>query len=79
MFWLTFFIKKHNEGYFAAIIGRNPNRIKKSEFELNGKVYKLFRNDGENNLYGGKTGFDKRLAILKKGEKYDTVTVYKFI
>lgn len=51
----------NNEGYFSALIGRNSNRIKKSEFELNGKVYKLFANDGKNNLHGGKVGFDKKL------------------
>lgn len=51
----------NNEGYFGAIIGRNSNRIEKSEFEINGKTYKLFKNDGENNLHGGKTGFDKKV------------------
>ncbi len=50
-----------NEGYFSALIGRNSNRIKNSEFELNGKTYKLFANDGKNNLHGGKVGFDKKI------------------
>ena len=51
----------NNEGYFGAIIGRNSNRIENSEFELNGKTYKLNSNDGENNLHGGKNGFDKKV------------------
>ncbi len=51
----------NNEGYFAALIGRNSNRIEKSEFELNGKTYKLYANDGRNNLHGGKVGFDKKI------------------
>ena len=55
----------NNEGYFSAIIGRNSNRIKDSEFELNKKTYKLFANDGKNNLHGGKTGFDKKIWDTK--------------
>lgn len=51
----------NNEGYFGALIGRNSNRIENSEFELNGKIYKLFANDGRNNLHGGKEGFDKKI------------------
>lgn len=51
----------NNEGYFGAIIGRNSNRIENSEFKLNGKIYKLFNNDGKNNLHGGKCGFDKKI------------------
>ena len=35
-----------NNGYFGALIGRNSNRIENSEFELSGKVYKLYNNDG---------------------------------
>ena len=48
-----------NDGYFGAVIGRNSNCIENSEFELNGKIYKLYNNDGRNNLHGGKNGFDK--------------------
>jgi len=51
----------NNEGYFGALIGRNSNRIENSEFELNGKVYSLYPNDGKNNLHGGKDGFDKKV------------------
>ncbi len=51
----------NNEGHFSAIIGRNSNRIENSEFKLNGKTYKLFANNGRNNLHGGLKGFDKKL------------------
>lgn len=51
----------NNEGYFGALIGRNSNRIENSAFTLNGKTYQLFPNDGENNLHGGKVGFDKKV------------------
>ena len=50
-----------NDGYFGALIGRNSNRIENSEFELCGKIYKLYNNDGRNNLHGGKVGFDKKV------------------
>ncbi len=50
-----------NNGYFGALIGRNSNRIENSEFCLNGKEYKLYNNDGKNNLHGGKAGFDKKI------------------
>ena len=50
-----------NDGYYGALIGRNSNRIENSEFELNGKIYKLYNNDGRNNLHGGKEGFDKKV------------------
>lgn len=49
--------------YIAALIGRNSNRIENSEFSLNGKVYKLYANNGRNNLHGGKVGFDKKLWL----------------
>lgn len=51
----------NNDGYFGALIGRNSNRIENSEFELNGKIYKLHANDGRNNLHGGIEGFDKKI------------------
>ncbi|MBE7012364.1 MAG: galactose mutarotase [Ruminococcaceae bacterium] len=50
-----------NNGCFSALIGRNSNRIENSEFELNGKIYKLYANNGRNNLHGGKIGFDKKV------------------
>ena len=50
-----------NSGYLGALIGRNSNRIENSEFEINGKIYTLFPNDGNNNLHGGQIGFDKKI------------------
>jgi len=51
----------NGEGYFGAAIGRVGNRTKGAEFELNGKRYSLYKNDGNNHLHGGKIGFDSRI------------------
>ncbi len=46
-----------NDAFMGALIGRHGNRIEAAEFELNGKVYELVKNDGNNHLHGGKVGF----------------------
>ncbi len=47
--------------YFGAIIGRYANRIANSKFSLNGKEIEVSKNDGNNQLHGGKEGFDKKV------------------
>ena len=44
--------------YLGATIGRVANRIKGASFQLNGKTYDLYANNGENHLHGGKRGFN---------------------
>jgi aldose 1-epimerase len=47
--------------YLGCIVGRYANRIAKGEFSLDGKRYTLAKNNGENALHGGPTGFQTRL------------------
>ena len=51
--------------YFGATIGRYGNRIGGAKFKLEGKDYKLDKNDGENSLHGGNKGFDKVIWTAK--------------
>lgn len=60
-----------HSGYLGATIGRVANRIGRAQYELNGKIYKLNNNDGENTLHGGLSGFnDKVWKLVDCGEDF---------
>jgi aldose 1-epimerase len=48
-----------NTAYFGATIGRIANRIDSATFKFGLKTYRLFANNGQHHLHGGKKGFDK--------------------
>lgn len=62
-----------DDTYKGAVVGRSANRIGGAEFKLNGKVYKIDKNDGgKNHLHGGFNGFEKKIwtgEILPDGLK----------
>ena len=60
--------------YLGATIGRYAGQIKDSEFILNGTAYSLYKNDHENCMHGGKTGFDKKLFAASIDNDSNTVS-----
>lgn len=62
-----------NDGYYGALIGRNSNRIDNAEFVLNEKIYKLYANDGKNNLHGGKIGFNSKVWEVEEVEENNSI------
>ncbi|CAZ98792.1 aldose epimerase family protein [Zobellia galactanivorans] len=54
-----------NAPYFGGTVGRYCSQIKDARFSLNGKEYQLARIVGDNNLHGGKIGFDKKIWKVK--------------
>ena len=52
-------------GHLGGTIGRVGNRLGGAVFSLNGQVYELEKNNGENHLHGGSKGFDRKFWEMK--------------
>ncbi len=61
--------------YFGAIVGRYANRIAKGKFQINGKDYILAKNNGNNSLHGGISGFSHKIWDYEINEGKDRVAV----
>jgi len=66
---------EENSTGFGSFIGRNANRIGGAKFELNGKVYELDKNDGENNLHSGFVGYNKFIYETETFEEDDIASI----
>lgn len=68
----------HKVSYFGATIGRCCNRIGKAKFTLNGKVYNVAKNDGNNHLHGGNVGFNDVVwdAKIRKNDNGEYLTFH---
>lgn len=65
-----------NAPYFGGTVGRYCSQIKDAKFKLNGETYQLAKIVGDNNLHGGKLGFDKRIWTVKNyDEAIPTLTL----
>jgi aldose 1-epimerase len=60
-----------DNAYLGALVGRYCNRIAKGKFSLNGKVYQLPTNNGDNHLHGGFHGFDRVVWLAEPRETPD--------
>ena len=58
--------------YFGAAIGRFANRIADGLFTLDGRTYRLPKNNGPNALHGGQDAFNTRVwdATTEKGQDF---------
>ncbi len=61
--------------YFGAMVGRMCNRVGKSRFELDGRIYRLTANEGANQLHGGHKGFDKQVWTAHTHKAPDQVAL----
>ena len=52
--------------FFGATVGRHANRIGNGSFELNGTVYRLDKNNGNNNLHSGLDFWSFRIWNVKE-------------
>ena len=64
-----------NAPFFGSFIGRNGNRIAGAKFELDGKVYELDKNDGNNNLHGGFVGYNNLMYETEIYEEEDITSI----
>lgn len=58
--------RKNTNTYFGSTIGRNGNRLEGAAVTLEGKVYHMTPNEGENNLHSGPDGYQIRMWDVKE-------------
>ncbi len=61
--------------FFGAFVGRYANRIRGASFYLDKKLHKLEKNDGNNTLHGGFSGYDHRMFDVVAEDERLTFTL----
>ncbi len=61
--------------YFGTMVGRVCNRVGKSRFELEGRIFHVTPNEGKNHIHGGKRGFDKQVWTAYSQQTPDQVSL----
>ncbi|KAJ6753170.1 ALDOSE 1-EPIMERASE [Salix koriyanagi] len=64
---------------FGATVGRFAPRIAKAQFTLNGIVYKLPANSGNNTIHGGPKGFSQVVWKVKKYRPHGAIPRIDFV
>ena len=62
--------------YFGAIIGRNGNRTKDAQVVIDGHVYQMEKNEGENNLHSGSEGYSNIIWDASVDEDGNSVSFH---
>ncbi|MGG7142658.1 aldose epimerase family protein [Clostridium nigeriense] len=69
-----------NPGYLGTIIGRNSGRVGNGEFEIQGELYKLEKNEGNNTLHGGFNGFNfKRFDFKTFKNNHEVGVIFSYL
>ena len=63
------YFPENNASDFGAAIGRYANRIAGGNFEIDGTVYNLPKNDGDNTLHGGPTGWQYQVYEVVEADE----------
>ena len=65
---------KNRSGYVCGAIGRVANRIADAKFTLDGTTYNVTKNEGDNQLHGGKVGFNHKFFDVEETDDGVTMT-----
>jgi aldose 1-epimerase len=60
------YTSESSKTFFGAIVGRYGNRIAGGQFKIDGHTYQVPKNDGDNALHGGPSGFDVKNWTAKE-------------
>ena len=64
-----------NQQFLGAIIGRYANRIKDSCFKIDKVKFNIDKNNGNNHLHGGFSGFHKKVWEAKSIKRKDSLSL----